>query len=158
MMALIFLTLSLAVTPLRKLTGRNYWSHFRRMLGLFAFLYGVLHLTTYFVFIRSIIPSVIIKDVIDHPYIALGMASLILMTPLAITSTNAAVKRMGAKNWKRLHRLAYAAGVAGVIHYWMLVKADIRIPVAFAITLAALLIVRLIGAKRKPTLAAPRSA
>ena len=99
MLALIFLTLSLAVTPLRKLSGVNFLSHFRRMLGLFAFFYGVLHLLTYSVADKSLNFLAIVEDTIAHPYIALGMASLGMMVPLAITPTNSAIKRMGAAAW-----------------------------------------------------------
>jgi len=143
--ALRMLVVTLAITPLRRLTGWNRLVQYRRMLGLFAFFYGLLHLVTYFVFIRSVVPAVIVRDVIEHPYVAIGMASLIMMIPLAITSTNAAVKRLGAKNWKRLHRLAYTAAIAGVIHYWMLVKADVSLPAAFTIAIGILLLVRLVS-------------
>ena len=139
------LVISLCVTPIRRITKWNEIIKVRRMLGLFAFFYGLLHLVTYFVFIRSVVPAVIVRDVIEHPYVAIGMASLIMMIPLAITSTNGAVKRLGAKNWKRLHRLAYTAAIAGVIHYWMLVKADVSLPAAFTIAIGVLLLVRLVS-------------
>jgi methionine sulfoxide reductase heme-binding subunit len=148
MLALIFLTLSLAVTPLRKLSGVNFLSHFRRMLGLFAFFYGVLHLLTYSVADKSLNFVAIVEDTIAHPYIALGMASLGMMIPLAITSTNASVKRMGAAAWKRLHKLAYVAALAAVLHYWFLVKADTRLPMAFAIAVVLLLAYRGLDAIR----------
>ncbi|HWB54577.1 MAG TPA: protein-methionine-sulfoxide reductase heme-binding subunit MsrQ [Tepidisphaeraceae bacterium] len=144
MLALIFLLLSLSVTPLRRITGQNFFSHFRRMLGLFAFFYGCVHLSLYFVFDRSLSISSTIHDVIKRPFILFGMAALLAMVPLAITSTNKMIKRLGAVRWKRLHRLVYFAAVAAVVHYYLLVKADTRIPVAFAATLALLFGIRLI--------------
>ena len=143
MMALIFLVLSLAVTPVRKVTGWNYLSHFRRMLGLFAFFYGAVHFSCYFAFDRSFnLPSVW-QDTKSRPFILQGMTSLLMMVPLALTSTNASVKRLGAVKWKRLHRLAYLAAIMGVLHYYMLVKADTRKPLIFAAILAVLLAYRL---------------
>ena len=139
MLTLIFLLLSLTVTPLRKLTGRNWLSHFRRMLGLYAFFYGMLHLSTYFWLDRSLSVASVVADTARRPFILIGMTGLLLMVPLAVTSTNGMVKRMGSKNWKRLHRLAYVSAIAGVLHYYMLVKADTRKPIAFACVLALLL-------------------
>lgn len=144
MLALIFLMLTLAVTPLRKITGRNYFSHFRRMLGLFAFFYACLHLSIYFYFDRQLSLSGTVLDVFSRPFILFGMAGLLMMVPLAITSTNGMIKRLGAERWKKLHRLVYFAAMAGVYHYWLLVKADTRIPMAFIIVLAILLGYRLI--------------
>ncbi len=149
MLALIFLTLSLTVTPLRKITKKNFLSHFRKMLGLYAFFYGLLHLATYFVFIRSINPGVVWKDVWEHPYVAIGMAALFMLVPLAATSTNAAIKRLGAARWKRLHRLAYVAAIAGVVHFYMLVKADTFLPIAFAVTVGVLLLFRVVDGLRR---------
>ena len=148
MLTLIFLTLSLAVTPARKLSGVNFLSHFRKTLGLYAFFYGVLHLLAYVWFTHFFHLSAIVEDTLARPYITFGMLGVFLMAPLAATSTTAAIKRMGAKNWKRLHRLAYAAAVAGVVHYWMLVKADLRMPMAFAAAVAALLAFRVVDAVR----------
>jgi len=145
MLALVFLFLSLAVTPLRLLTGKNWLSNFRRMLGLYAFFYGCVHFTTYFVFQRSLSFSGVVEDTVKRSFILLGMTALILMVPLAITSTAASVKRLGAVNWKRLHRLAYVSAICGAIHYYMSVKADVRIPISFIIVLAVLLGYRLIG-------------
>ena len=145
MLALVFLTLSLSVTPLRKISGWNYFSNFRRMLGLYAFFYGCLHLLTYFAFDRSLDLGSTVNDVIKRPFILVGMTALLLMVPLALTSTNAMIKRLGAARWKRLHRLAYVSAIAGVLHYYLLVKADIRQPVAFACVLAILLGYRVVG-------------
>ena len=147
-LTLIFLTLSLAVTPLRKLTGWNFLSHFRRMLGLFAFAYVFLHLTAWVALDRVMSLRSVVEETVKRPFITLGMAAFFMMVPLAITSTNAAVKRMGAARWKRLHRLAYVAGVLGVIHYYMLVKADVRWPVGFGVVIAALLLYRVVDVLR----------
>ncbi|HEY1685989.1 MAG TPA: protein-methionine-sulfoxide reductase heme-binding subunit MsrQ [Tepidisphaeraceae bacterium] len=144
MLALIFLMLSLCVTPLRRITGVNYFSHFRRMLGLFAFFYGCVHLCLYFIFDRGFDLVRVVEDMLQRPFIFFGAAALLLMLPLAITSTNKMIKRLGAMRWKRLHRLAYVAAWAGVGHYYLLVKADTRKPSGFAIALGILLVFRLI--------------
>lgn len=155
-LTLIFLMLSLAVTPLRKITGVNFLGHFRKTLGLYAFFYGVLHLLAYVWFTHLFDVAQIVSDTVKRPYITLGMLGLFMMAPLAATSTAGAVRRMGAKNWKRLHRLAYAAAVAGVAHYWLAVKADRRLPLAFAIAVAVLLGFRVYDAlRRRPPRAAP---
>jgi sulfoxide reductase heme-binding subunit YedZ len=143
MLTLIFLIISLAVTPLRKITGINTLVKYRRMLGLFAFFYGVLHLTTYLWFDRFFNLKSTISDIAQRPFIAIGMAAFVLMIPLAITSTNKMVKRLGGKSWGRLHRVVYVAGVLGVLHFWMLVKSDTRLPLTFAFILALLLGYRL---------------
>jgi sulfoxide reductase heme-binding subunit YedZ len=148
MLSLIFLTLSLAVTPARKISGINFLSNFRKMLGLFAFSYGVAHLITYSIFNQGGSIRAIVNDVIAHPYIALGMLALLVMVPLAATSTNGAIKRMGAARWKRLHKLAYFAAVCGVLHYWLLVKTDTRLPMVFAVAVGALLLYRVYDALR----------
>jgi sulfoxide reductase heme-binding subunit YedZ len=139
MLTLVFLMLTLAVTPLRKLTGYALIAQFRRILGLYAFFYGCLHLLTYIWFDKLFALEAIVSDTFSRPFIFVGMASFLLMIPLAITSTNKMVKRIGGKRWKRLHRATYAVAAGGVLHYYLLVKADIRIPVAFAIFLTAAL-------------------
>jgi methionine sulfoxide reductase heme-binding subunit len=144
MLTLVFLTLSLAVTPLRTITGANWLIKFRRMIGLFAFFYGFLHLMTYVAFDRYFHLITIPADVIKRPFITLGMAAFFLMLPLAITSTNKMVKRLGGKRWNRLHKLVYIAGAAGVAHYWLLVKSDERLPLTFAFVVAVLLGYRLL--------------
>ena len=144
MLTLVFLVLSLAVTPLRKVTGVNQIVKFRRMLGLFAFFYGSLHLMTYAAFDRFFNLKSIPADILKRPFIAIGMTALVLMIPLAITSTNKMVKRIGGKNWARLHRIVYLAGVAAVLHYWMLVKSDTRLPLTFAFIVGVLLGYRLL--------------
>jgi sulfoxide reductase heme-binding subunit YedZ len=162
MLGLVFLVLSLAVTPVRKILGRNWLSHFRRMLGLYAFFYGVVHLGLYFVFDRGMSFSEVWADTWKRPFVLLGMTALVLMVPLAATSTNGMIKRMGAVWWKRLHRLAYVAAIAGVGHYYLLVKADTRLPIAFAAVLGVLLGYRLVvrwvptGGRRMPAAAPAR--
>ena len=144
MLTLIFLLLSLAVTPLRKVSGANWLIKFRRMVGLFAFFYGFLHLLTYVAFDRFFHLTTIPEDVVKRPFIAIGMTAFFLMVPLAITSTNKMVKQLGGKRWNLLHKLVYGAGVGGVLHYWMLVKSDTRLPLTFAFILALLLGYRLL--------------
>ncbi len=143
MLALGFLIVSLAVTPLRKITGLNWLVKFRRMLGLFAFVYGVLHLMTYVAFDRFFDLKSVPADIFKRPFIAVGMIAFVLMIPLAITSTDQMVKRLG-KRWGVLHRVVYLAAAAGVLHYWMLVKSDTRLPLTFGFLLAVLLGYRLL--------------
>jgi sulfoxide reductase heme-binding subunit YedZ len=150
MLTLIFLSLTVAVTPLRKIFGINSLVKVRRMLGLFAFFYGALHLLTYVWFDRLFSLASVGQDVVRRPFILVGMTAFILMVPLAITSTNKMVKRLGGKHWARLHRLVYLAAIAGVVHFWMLVKSDIRLPLTFAFILLFLLGFRLF-AKYAPT-------
>ena len=140
--ALRLMLVTLAVTPLRRLTGWNQAVRLRRMLGLFAFFYAVLHLATYVVLDRSLLVEEILDDLTERPYIMVGFAALVMLVPLAATSTNAMIRRLGGRRWRALHRLAYAAAVGGVIHYWWLVKADVREPVIYAAVLAVLLILR----------------
>jgi len=144
MLTIVFLLLSLAVTPLRRITGANWLVKFRRMLGLYAFFYGFLHLMTYVSFDRFFKVKTIPADVAQRPFIAVGMFTFFLMVPLAVTSTNRMVKRIGGKRWNRLHKLTYLAGVGGVLHYWMLVKSDTRIPLTFGFVLLVLLGYRLV--------------
>ena len=144
MLTLIFLMISLAVTPVRKITGSNWVVKFRRMLGLYAFFYGALHLLTYVWFDRFFNFRSIAGDVLQRPFIAIGMTAFFLMVPLAITSTSKMIKRLGGKRWAKLHRLVYLAGVGGVLHFWMLVKSDTRLPLTFAFILLLLLGYRLL--------------
>lgn len=139
MLTLVFLTITLAVTPLRQISGLNWLVKFRRLLGLFAFFYGFLHLLTYIWFDRFFNLKSVPGDVVSRPFIALGMLAFFLMIPLAITSTNKMVKRLGGKTWSRLHKLVYVAGVAGVLHYYWLVKSDTRLPLTFGFVLLLLL-------------------
>jgi len=139
MLTLLFLTLTLAISPLRRITGLNWLVRFRRMLGLFAFFYGSLHLLTYVAFDRFFHLTTIPGDILRRRFIAIGMAAFFLMLPLAITSTDKMIKRLGGKRWARLHRIVYAAGILGVLHYYMLVKSDERLPLTFAFLLLVLL-------------------
>ena len=144
MLTLIFLSLTVAITPLRKIFGINSLVKYRRMIGLFAFFYGSLHLLTYVWFDRLFDIVSTAKDVAQRPFILVGMTAFLLMVPLAITSTNKMVKRLGGKSWARLHRLVYFAAIAGVVHFWMLVKSDYRLPLTFAFIVLFLLGYRLL--------------
>lgn len=151
-MTLIFLLITLSVTPLRKYFGWNNLIKFRRMLGLYAFFYGFLHLITYSIFDKSLSLSAIIADVWQRPFIAIGMLAFFLLIPLAVTSTNGMIKRLGGKNWARLHKLTYLIAILGVIHFWMIVKSDVFYPALFGIVLAVLLFYRVYNARQKPKL------
>jgi methionine sulfoxide reductase heme-binding subunit len=144
MLTLVFLSLTVAITPLRRIFGINSLGKFRRVLGLFAFFYGMLHLLTYVWFDRLFNFVSVAGDVVQRPFILVGMTAFVLMVPLAITSTNKMVKRLGGKGWARLHRLVYLAAIAGVVHFWMLVKSDIRLPLTFAFIILFLLGYRLL--------------
>jgi sulfoxide reductase heme-binding subunit YedZ len=154
-LTLLFLVLTLAVTPLRKRFGWNGLIKYRRMLGLFAFFYGCVHLSTYFIFDRSLNLSGTVADVVQRPFIAFGMTAFVLMVPLAITSTNGMIKRIGGKNWQKLHRLTYIAAAAGVVHFWMIVKSDVFYPAIFGTILVILLGYRLVAGLQKRS--APRA-
>ena len=145
MLTLVFLMISLAVSPLRRITGLNWLVKFRRLLGLLAFFYGALHLLTYVAFDRFFQLTSIPSDVLKRPFIAIGMTAFFLMVPLAITSTDKMVKRLGGRNWARLHTVVYLAAILGVVHYFLLVKADKTRPVTFGFILAALLGFRLLA-------------
>jgi len=140
---LIFLLASLSVTPLRKISGWNELIKYRRMLGLFAFFYAVLHFATYMVLDHFFDFQAIVKDVMKRPYVTAGFTGFVLMIPLAITSTAGMIRRLG-KRWQQLHRFVYVVGIAGVIHFYWLVKADIRRPVQYGAVLALLLGYRLV--------------
>jgi sulfoxide reductase heme-binding subunit YedZ len=150
--ALIFLLGSLAVTPLRRLTRWNELIKFRRMLGLFAFSYALAHFATYLVLDLFFDWAAIVKDILKRPYVTAGFTAFILMIPLAITSTAAMIRRLG-KRWQQLHRLVYLAAIGGVIHFYWLVKADIRRPAQYGGVLALLLGYRLV-VKLRPRIAA----
>ncbi|HEV7646081.1 MAG TPA: protein-methionine-sulfoxide reductase heme-binding subunit MsrQ [Pyrinomonadaceae bacterium] len=139
MLTLIFLLITLSVTPLRKLLGWNSLIKYRRLLGLYAFFYVCLHFSTYIIFDRGGNLASTAGDIVQRPFIAIGMASFFMMIPLAITSTNGWVKRLGGKRWAKLHRLIYYIGIGGVVHYWMIVKSDIFYPAMFGLVLAILL-------------------
>ena len=141
-----FLLLTLAVTPLRRWTGWNWLIGFRRMLGLFAFLYIVLHFTVYAVLDQGLDMAAIIEDVLKRPYITLGMAGLLMLVPLAVTSTKGMMRRLG-KRWQKLHRLVYVIAIVGVWHFYWQVKLDTLDPVVYASILAGLLGVRVYFAR-----------
>ena len=141
--ALILLLASLSVTPLRRLTGWSDLIKFRRMLGLFAFFYVLLHFSTFLVLDHFFDFDRIAKDILKRPYVTVGFTGFVLMIPLAITSTAKMIRRLG-KRWQKLHRLVYFVGIAGVIHFYWLVKSDIRRPVQYGAVLAVLLGYRLV--------------
>ena len=148
-LTLLFLLITLSVTPLRKRFGWNNLIKFRRMLGLYSFFYGCLHLVTYGIFDKSFSASAIASDVWQRPFIAVGMLAFFLLIPLAVSSTNGMIKRIGGKNWARLHKLTYAAAILGVIHFWMIVKSDVFYPLLFGLVLAGLLGYRIYAANEK---------
>ena len=144
--ALRLLLLTLAVTPLRQLFGWNRLIQFRRMLGLFAYFYACLHFSTWLVFDHFFEPRGILEDVLERPYITLGATAFVLLLPLAVTSTNGWIRRLG-KRWRLLHRLVYPVAVIAVTHFLWLVKADLREPLIYAAILALLLGFRLLPAR-----------
>ena len=148
-LTLVFLLLTLLITPARKLTGAQWLVKFRRMLGLYAFFYGLLHFATYVWFDKVFNLGAVAEDVWRRPFIALGMLGFFLLIPLAVTSTNRMIKRLGGKRWARLHQLIYVSSIAGVLHFYMLVKADTRRPLLFGAILALLLAYRLLAAYRQ---------
>jgi len=149
-----FLLVTLAVTPLRRLFGWNVLLRYRRMLGLFAFFYVCLHFLSYAWLDRYFAVADIIKDVAKRPYITVGFACFLMLIPLAATSTNAMIRRLGARRWQRLHRLVYLVGVGGIVHFLWLVKSDLREPLIYGAILAILLGFRLWGrARRVPVVA-----
>jgi len=146
---LSFLMLTLLVTPLRRLTGWNWLLRLRRMLGLYAFFYVCLHFSIYIWLDQFFDWQGIVKDIAKRPFITIGFAGFVLLIPLAITSTNAMVRRLGSKRWQALHRLVYVIAILGVIHFWWLEKKDVTEPLIFAGILAVLLGIRAISAARK---------
>jgi methionine sulfoxide reductase heme-binding subunit len=152
---LIFLMLTLSITPLRKLTGQHWLIRFRRMLGLFAFFYASLHFTTYIWLDKFFDLHEMVKDVGKRKFITVGFTAFVLLIPLAVTSTKGMIRRLG-KRWAPLHRLIYISAIAGVIHYWWLVKADVRKPEYYAAILLVLLGYRVIASQRKKAAAPPR--
>ncbi len=145
---LTFLTLTMAVTPLRQLTQRVWLGRLRRMLGLFAFFYGVLHFSTYLILDQFFDWPNILNDISKRPYITVGFSALVLMIPLAVTSTDAMLKRLGGKRWRNLHRLVYLITAAGVFHFWWLVKKDISQPLIFAALLTISLTIRAVYVRK----------
>lgn len=136
-----FLLVTLSMTPLRRLTAMTWPIQYRRMLGLYAFFYGCVHLVTYLWLDHFFDWQEILTDIIKRPYITLGMLAFILLVPLAVTSTKAMMRRLG-KKWKTLHKMVYLVSVLGVIHFFLLVKADLLEPTIYALILAGLLVFR----------------
>ena len=169
--ALRFICITLAITPIRRITGWNAAVRFRRMAGLFAFFYGTLHFLTYVIAdrfagldfpdgilawstVENLVKSVG-ADIYKRPFITIGFTALSCMAPLAATSTAGMVRRLGGKRWQALHRLVYVAAVAAVVHYWWLVKADVSSPQRYALVVAILLISRLWWARARTRASAP---
>lgn len=160
-----FIVITIAISPLRKLSGWNALIKFRRMAGLFAFFYGTTHFLIYVIADRfaglefrdgivawstagELVAS-IWDDIYKRPYITVGFTGFVAMIPLAVTSTAGWIRRLGGRNWNRLHRLVYVTAVAGVVHYWWLVKADIRHPAIYAAIVALLLGFRLVSSLKR---------
>ncbi|MDJ0908503.1 MAG: protein-methionine-sulfoxide reductase heme-binding subunit MsrQ [Woeseiaceae bacterium] len=143
-----FMMIALAVTPLRRWTGINKLSLFRRMLGLFAFFYVLMHFLTWLILDQDLYMAGIVEDIVKRPFITIGMVALVLLIAMAVTSTNGMRRRMG-RNWNKLHYSAYAVGILGVWHYWWQVKLDTTEPLIYAIILSILLGAR-IQARRRP--------
>jgi len=133
------LLITLAVTPLRRLTGLHWLLRVRRQLGLFAFAYASMHFATYVWLDLYFDWNAIALDIIERPFVTVGFAAFLLLIPLAVTSNQAAIRRMGGRKWLALHRSVYAIAILGIIHYWWLVKADVLKPVLYALILLALL-------------------
>lgn len=140
--ALRLLLITLAVTPLRRLTGLHWLIRLRRMLGLFSFAYALGHFVTYLWLDQFFDLQAIARDILDRPFITVGFAALVLMVPLALTSTQGAMRRLGGRRWQALHRSVYAIAMLAVLHFWWLVKADWLMPLIYTLVLAALLGVR----------------
>lgn len=146
--ALRFLLLSLAITPLRQWTGWNWLIRYRRMLGLFAFFYATVHLAIYVVLDLGAYWADLITDITKRPYMTVGFAAWLILLPLAATSTQRMIRRLG-RSWQKLHRLVYAAAILAILHFFWLVKADLREPAIYALILAVLLGARALKAWRK---------
>jgi sulfoxide reductase heme-binding subunit YedZ len=152
--ALRFLLITLAVSPLRLLFGWHFLADVRRLLGLYSFFYAFCHMLLYVWLDQFFSLTDIINDIIDRPFITVGFISFLALIPLAVTSNNAMIKRLGAERWNRLHRLVYYISIGGVIHFFMLVKKDITEPVIYIIILAALLGIRLYRYSRRSLISA----
>jgi methionine sulfoxide reductase heme-binding subunit len=146
---LTFVLITLSVTPVRRWLDMPWLLRMRRMLGLFAFFYASLHFLTWLVVDQFFDWDAITKDIIKRPYITVGFSAFVLLLPLAVTSTNAMVRRLGAARWQALHRAVYVIALLGVVHFWWLVKKDITEPLVFAALLTVLLSARLVFFLRK---------
>lgn len=151
-----FLMFTLAITPLRGLLHQPQLVRFRRMLGLFAFFYACTHFATWIWLDKSFVLQDMWDDIVKRRFITVGMAGLLLMVPLAVTSTGGWVRRLGFRRWQLLHRLIYFSALAGVIHYYWLVKSDIRLPLMYGSILAVLMLFRLGALVKKRAAAATR--
>ena len=141
---LTFLLITLSITPLRKILRMPWLVRFRRMLGLFAFFYGSLHLMTYVWLDKFFDVHEMVRDILKRRFITAGLTAWLLMLPLALTSTKGWIRRLGGKRWQRLHRLIYFSAAAGVIHFIWLIKADLRRPLTYGVILAGLLAYRML--------------
>ncbi len=139
--ALYFLLITLAISPLRVITGSNAYTRFRRMLGLFAFFYACIHFTTYFVLDQFFDFQAIIEDIVKRPYITVGFTAFVLLLPLAVTSTQKMIMRLGSR-WRQLHSMIYPLTGLAILHYYWLVKADTRTPIMLGIIFTSLMILR----------------
>jgi sulfoxide reductase heme-binding subunit YedZ len=148
--ALRFLLLTLAVTPAIKWTQWGWMIRYRRMFGLFAFFYAGVHLTIYFGLDIELMWDNLVEDVLDRTYITLGMTALVLLLPLALTSSKASIRRLGNKRWTALHRLVYVSTVLGCVHFYMAVKRDVREPLVYAAIAVGLLAYRVVARRRSP--------
>ena len=144
-----FLLITLAITPFSGIIGRPTPIRFRRMLGLFAFAYATLHISSYTGLDQRFDWGDIWGDIVKRNYITVGMATFLMLVPLAATSTKGMVRRLGAARWLKLHRLVYVAGITGVFHFTMMIKADLREPMAYAAVLALLLGYRVVKRKKR---------
>ncbi len=156
------LTVTLAITPLRRLSPRLNWLiKFRRLLGLFAFFYATLHMLTYVALYSNFNISAMLGDVTKRRFITMGVAAYLLLLPLALTSTTWAIRKLGGKRWNRLHKLVYLAAICGVIHYWWQVKTGVITPITITVVLAVLLLARPVQTymqRRKARAAVPAQA
>jgi sulfoxide reductase heme-binding subunit YedZ len=152
------LALTLAITPARWLTGWNLLIQFLRMVGLFAFFYGVLHFSTYFVLDHSLMFDGVWEDVVKRPYITAGFTAFVLMIPLAVTSTTGWIRRLGGRNWNLLHRLVYVSALGGALHYFWKVKLDTTNPIYYFAIVGLLLGARVWKAATKKRAVAPAAA
>ena len=143
-----FIVITLAVTPLRRLTGWNWLARFRRMLGLFTFFYVFMHFLTWLVLDQGVLLSAILEDIVKRPFITIGFLALVLLFALAVTSTNGMRRRMG-RRWQQLHYAVYPIAILGVWHYWWQVKKDIAEPLIYSAIVAILLLARVVAVRRR---------
>ncbi len=139
----MLLTITLAITPVRRMAPRLNWLiKFRRLLGLFAFFYATVHMLTYVALYSGFSVQAMADDIVKRRFITMGVAAYVLLVPLAVTSTNWAIRKLGGKRWNRLHKLVYVAAICGVIHYWWQVKTGVLLPLPFTVVIGVLLLAR----------------